>query len=68
MLAGLFSLDIRTILTDPLLSSHVTTGYTEDIWDNDGTAPSEAKDWDELSAAEMAAAKVLGYDEASWDA
>ena len=31
-------------------------------------APSEDKDWDELTAEEKKAAEFLGYNQAKWDA
>ena len=35
-------------------------GYTQAIWDNDGSPPTEDLDWDQLSPAERKAAKTLG--------
>jgi hypothetical protein len=34
--------------------------YTESIWDDDGQSPLDDKDWDELSAKQQDAARVLG--------
>jgi len=42
-------------------------GYTQAIWDKDGTPESEECDWDELTTEQQAAAKVLGYNQAKWD-
>jgi hypothetical protein len=42
-------------------------GYTEKLWNEDGTPASDDKDWDELSPDEQAAALVLGYNKDKWD-
>lgn len=38
------------------------------MWDGEKKAPSEDKDWEELTPEEQEAAKVLGYDQEKWDA
>jgi len=45
----------------------IVLGYTEKLWDNDETAPSDDKYWDELSPEERQAATLLGYDRQKWD-
>ena len=45
----------------------ITLGYTEAMWDGNGTVALEDKDWAELSDEQKAAATTLGYDEDEWD-
>mmetsp|Transcript_18233 Transcript_18233/g.41998 ORF Transcript_18233/g.41998 Transcript_18233/m.41998 type:complete len:1052 (+) Transcript_18233:307-3462(+) len=42
-------------------------GYTQSIWDNNGSPPAEDKDWHELTPREQAAANTLGYTEKKWN-
>ena len=45
-----------------------TLGWTESLWDYNGTAWSDEIFWDDLSSEAQEAASVLGYNQASWDA
>jgi hypothetical protein len=49
------------------MKAAIVLGYTEKMWDYDKPAPSEDKDWEELTEEEKAAAKLLGYNEKKWD-
>ena len=42
-------------------------GITRKIWDNDGTAPIEEYDWEELTEKQQNAARLLGYTQEKWD-
>lgn len=54
-------------LSEEQLEAAKSLGYTQEIWDGNGTIPLENKGWQELSADEQAAAKKLGYDQKSWN-
>lgn len=54
-------------LSEEQLEAAKSLGYTQEVWDGNGTIPLENKGWQELSADEQAAAKTLGYDQQSWN-
>jgi len=54
-------------LPGPVREAAERLGYTQSIWDKDGTIPNESKDWVELTEAEQKAAGILGITQDLWD-
>jgi hypothetical protein len=42
-------------------------GFTEALWDGNGSIPLEEKDWEELTDEQKVAAEILELDEDEWD-
>jgi len=44
-----------------------TLGWSQELWDNSGSAVTDDMAWADLSPEQQVAATVLGFDESSWD-
>jgi len=56
-----------TQLPKNIRKAHRVLGLNEDIWDKGESAAVFDKDWDQLTAAELKAASIIGYTAKTWD-
>jgi len=55
-----------TDLPQEIQDSFIALGYSETLWDEGGEVASDDFDWAELTAAQLAAAVLIGYTEEIW--
>ena len=54
-------------LTEEQKNAATLLGYTEALWDGNGSCAKDATKWSDLTPEEQAAATTLGYDDDDWD-
>ena len=62
----IFTLDWAD-LTEEQKNAAILLGYTQALWDGNGSSPKEGTKWSDLTPEEQAAATTLGYDDDDWD-